>query len=71
VRFAPDGTWTGSWQRGTATDDTGRAIAITSDGVVLVGYTHGAIVDGAAPQGGRDGFLVEVAFSELFDPRMP
>ncbi len=69
VRFAPDGAWTGAWQRGTSGDDTGRAIAVTPDaGVVIGGYTTGALVAGITPHGGRDGFVIHVAPGQIATP---
>jgi hypothetical protein len=60
VRFAPDGRWTGAWQRGTAGDDSGAAIALVPGGVVLVGFCAGALVPGVPAAGGRDGFVLRV-----------
>lgn len=60
LRFAPDNTWTGAWQRGTLGDDIGKSIAVTSAGVVVGGYANGAMFEGAPYHGRRDGYVIHV-----------
>lgn len=68
LRFAPDNTWTGAWQRGTPGDDIGKAIAVTSVGAVVGGYANGPIFDGATYHGRRDGFVIHLPPAAFIAP---
>ena len=68
VRFAPDGTWDGAWQRGSDADDTARDVAIGPDAFYVGGYTHGALVPEVPVGGRRDGFVLRVPFELLISP---
>lgn len=65
VRFAPDGTWTGSWQRGTAGDETANAAVLTGDALYLGGYQYESLVPDASAAGGRDGFVLRVPLGDI------
>ena len=67
VRFASDGTWTGSWQHGSNTEDTPRAIALDGDAVFVGGYTEGEVVAGGA-RGRTDGFVLRVPLADFVSP---
>ncbi|MFN7133149.1 MAG: hypothetical protein ACK4N5_13805, partial [Myxococcales bacterium] len=61
LAFDADGRRLSAWQRGTDGDDSPGAIAVDACGRVFVaGFTTGALVAGAVPQGGRDLFVMQV-----------
>ncbi|MDX2091411.1 MAG: hypothetical protein SFX73_26360 [Kofleriaceae bacterium] len=68
VRFATDGTWTGSWQRGTGDDETINAATLAPDALYIAGRQLASNVPGHPSAGGRDGFVLRVPFGDLVEP---
>jgi len=65
LRFDASGNLRGAWQRGTAGDEHAGGIWVDScHNVFLTGYTEGALIEGQAPAGGRDMFLMKVPMPE-------
>ncbi|WP_224247175.1 hypothetical protein [Hyalangium gracile] len=65
LEFDANGELLGTWQHGSqgGADDHVADVVVDACGRVFVaGYTEGVFVEGSAPPGGRDAFIVPVSF---------